>query len=134
MGRGASDELRSLGAAFSRMTAKLQARDDSIAAMQQELAASEGHHRLLTDNASDLITRFSPEFQCLYVSPACRELLGYELGFATVSMGIAALLPDIAVHGPAALVEAADWALYEAKRAGRNTFRLAGAWVAAEEG
>ncbi len=78
MGRGASDELRSLGAAFSRMAAKLQARDDRIAAMQQEIALSESHHRLLTDNANDIITRFSPDFQRLYVSPACRDLLGYE--------------------------------------------------------
>ena len=78
MGRGASEELQSLGAAFSRMTAKLAARDDRIAAMQQEIAISESRHRLLTDNASDLITMFSPEFQRLYVSPACRDLLGYE--------------------------------------------------------
>lgn len=78
MGRGAAGELLVLGAAFTRMTTKLQARDDRIAAMQQEIAISEGHHRLLTENANDMITLFSSEFLRLYVSLACRDLLGYE--------------------------------------------------------
>ena len=78
MGGGAADELLALGVAFTRMTASLQARDDRIATMQGEIATSESHHRLLTENANDMITRFSPEFQRLYVSPACRDLLGYE--------------------------------------------------------
>ncbi len=51
---------------------------------------------------------------------------GSEHGFATVSIGVAALSPG-GPQGPAALVEAADAALYEAKRAGRNTVRLADA-------
>lgn len=78
IGCGAAAELRSLGTAFTRMAGRLQARDGRIAVMQQEIAVSEGHHRLLTENANDMIIRYSPEFRRLYVSPACRDLLGYE--------------------------------------------------------
>jgi len=78
IGCGAAAELRSLGTAFTRMAKRLQARDGRIAAMQREIAISEGHHRLLAENANDIIVRFSPEFERLYVSPACQDLLGYE--------------------------------------------------------
>lgn len=78
MRRGAAQELRLLGAAFARMTRRLESRDLRIAAMQAEIAVSEGHHRLLADNANDMITRLSPDMHRVYVSPACRELLGYE--------------------------------------------------------
>lgn len=43
----------------------------------------------------------------------------------TVSVGVAALHPPIGLEGPAAFVEAADAALYLAKKDGRNTVRLA---------
>ncbi len=78
IGRGAAAELLSLGTAFARMAGRLQARDGHIAAMQKGIAISEQHHRLVAENANDMITRFSPELQRLYVSPACRDLLGYE--------------------------------------------------------
>lgn len=78
IGRGAAAELSSLGTAFARMAGRLQARDGRIAAMQKEIAISEGHHRLLAENVNDMIVRFSPEFRRTYVSPACRDLLGYE--------------------------------------------------------
>lgn len=78
IGFGAAAELRALGTAFTRMAGRLQARDKRIAVMQREIATSEGHHRLLAENANDIIIRFSPEFERLYVSPACRDLLGYE--------------------------------------------------------
>ncbi len=78
IGRGAAAELSSLGTAFARMAGRLQARDGRIATMQKQLAISEGLHRLLAENANDMIVRYSPEFRRLYVSPACRDLLGYE--------------------------------------------------------
>lgn len=78
IGRGAAAELSSLGTAFARMTGRLRARDGRIAAMQEEIAVSEGHHRLLAENVNDMIVRFSPEFRRTYVSPACRDLLGCE--------------------------------------------------------
>ncbi len=75
---GGAWELRALAATFSRMARRLQLRDSRIEAMQIELAASEGHHRLLADAANDMITRFSSELRRIYVSPACRDILGYE--------------------------------------------------------
>lgn len=78
IGRGAAAELSSLGTAFARMARRLRAREEHIVAMQQEIAISEGHHRLLAENVNDMIVRYSPELRRLYVSPACRDLLGYE--------------------------------------------------------
>ena len=78
IGRGAAVELRSLERAFTQMAGRLQARDGRIAAMQQEITASEGRHRLLAESANDMISLFSPEFRRLYTSPACRDLLGFD--------------------------------------------------------
>jgi len=78
MGRGAADELRTLGAAFTRMARRLQSRDLRIKAMQAEIAISEGHHRLLAESANDMITRLSPAMERTYVSPASLDLLGYR--------------------------------------------------------
>ncbi len=78
IGRGAAAELSSLGTAFARMAKRLQAREDHIVAMQKEIGISEGYHRLLAENVNDMIVRYSPELRRLYVSPACRDLLGYE--------------------------------------------------------
>ena len=45
---------------------------------QQALKDSEERFRLLAEHATDLIARRTPEGVYLYVSPACRSLLGYE--------------------------------------------------------
>lgn len=45
-------------------------------------------------------------------------------GVVTVSLGVAALMPERA-EGMPGLVSAADWALYEAKRRGRNNVQAA---------
>jgi len=50
---------------------------------------------------------------------------GSEFGIVTVSIGGAVIMPAASDSGPAAFVEAADAALYGAKRAGRNGLRLA---------
>ncbi|MBC7800242.1 MAG: diguanylate cyclase, partial [Gemmatimonadaceae bacterium] len=50
-----------------------------------------------------------------------------QRGLVTVSVGAAAIMPPIGFVGPAAFIEAADAALYDAKRAGRNTVRIASA-------
>ena len=39
---------------------------------------SESRYRLLAETTSDVITRLSLDFKRVYVSPACRELFGYE--------------------------------------------------------
>ena len=45
---------------------------------QAELAAREEHYRYLTEDAFDVIARIAPDGTILYISPACRRLLGYE--------------------------------------------------------
>ncbi len=46
--------------------------------MQQALAENEARFRLLAENASDMISRLSTGGHFLYVSPACRTILGYD--------------------------------------------------------
>jgi diguanylate cyclase (GGDEF)-like protein/PAS domain S-box-containing protein len=46
--------------------------------IEAELRQSEQQYRLLADNASDLVARLSVDFRYGYVSPASRELLGYD--------------------------------------------------------
>lgn len=45
---------------------------------QQALAHSESEYRLLAEHSTDMISRHTPAGVYLYVSPACRRLLGYE--------------------------------------------------------
>ena len=46
--------------------------------MAQELRKSEEHFRLITDNASDMISIYTPDTILTYVSPSVRRVLGYE--------------------------------------------------------
>ena len=71
-------ELQVLGRAFADMANRLRDRGDELAAMQRTVQISEEHHRLLADNATDMITLVNVEMVRTYVSPACRELLGHE--------------------------------------------------------
>jgi PAS domain S-box-containing protein len=45
---------------------------------EADLTESEAAHRLLAENSTDLICRFTPEMVCSYVSPAVTPLLGYQ--------------------------------------------------------
>jgi len=47
-------------------------------AAEAELREREARYRLLADNATDMISRHDPEGFYTYVSPACRQILGYE--------------------------------------------------------
>ena len=46
--------------------------------MEEALAKSEREYRLLAEHATDMISRHRPDGTYIYVSPACRSLLGYE--------------------------------------------------------
>jgi diguanylate cyclase (GGDEF)-like protein/PAS domain S-box-containing protein len=50
----------------------------SIAAAQKIMLDSETELRLLADNVTDMIFKLDLAFRCVYVSPASREILGYE--------------------------------------------------------
>ncbi|MEP6654760.1 MAG: diguanylate cyclase, partial [Myxococcales bacterium] len=57
-----------------------------------------------------------------------RYVFGGKIIPVTISVGIA-LMPDTSMTQPAALLAAADKALYEAKRAGRNRVVVSGPGV-----
>ncbi|HEX2553956.1 MAG TPA: PAS domain S-box protein [Microvirga sp.] len=44
---------------------------------QQAVADSEARYRLIAENATDMIVRASPDGIRRYISPACREIIGY---------------------------------------------------------
>ena len=46
--------------------------------MQIQLSESEAQFRLLAENSSDMISKHDTQGTFLYVSPACRTILGYE--------------------------------------------------------
>lgn len=73
-------ELRALALIFNRMAFRLQVRNRQLSDVQNALTESDQHHRLLADNSSDMIARYSPGFRSTYVSPAARHLLAYEPG------------------------------------------------------
>ncbi|HET7888671.1 MAG TPA: PAS domain S-box protein [Bradyrhizobium sp.] len=45
---------------------------------EQELKESEARYRLLADNSTDMVFRLDTDLVRRYISPACREILGYE--------------------------------------------------------
>ena len=57
---------------------------------EQRLKTSEARYRLLADNSTDMVFQLDPSFMRQYVSPACREILGYEpdelIGISPLSM------------------------------------------------
>jgi diguanylate cyclase (GGDEF)-like protein/PAS domain S-box-containing protein len=64
-------EFRLLGSTLNNMA-------DSIAAAQKIMLHTETELRLLADNATDMIFKLDLDFRRVYVSPASREILGYE--------------------------------------------------------
>ena len=57
---------------------RLSRRMDEQQRAEAEARASEQLYRLLAVNTTDVIVKLSPDHRRLYVSPACRDVLGYE--------------------------------------------------------
>lgn len=94
-------ELRNLAVSFNAMTDIIQRQNFEVAEVHEALIVSEEHHRALADNVTDMITRFDIDFIRIYVSPGCRNLLGYE--------------PDeLTGRSPGSIVHPADWPLLDA--------------------
>ncbi|MCU0541775.1 MAG: response regulator [Oscillatoriaceae cyanobacterium Prado104] len=66
-----ADELSGLGDTINRML-------EALSNSQAERIKSEDRYRLMAENSTDMITRHDPKGFFIYVSPACRALLGYE--------------------------------------------------------
>lgn len=58
------------------------------------LAESESRFRLLAENSTDMISRHDTQTNYLYVSPACRTLLGYEPEELVGHSGLEFIHPD----------------------------------------
>lgn len=67
----------SLAAAIAFLGCLLARRVGLHERAQREVAVAMADYRLLADNSSDMIFRLDLNFVRRYVSPACRELLGY---------------------------------------------------------
>jgi len=62
------------------------------------LRDSEMRYRLLAENATDVIARHGPSGQWLYISPACRAVLGYEPAELVGQDSFAYIHPDDRAH------------------------------------
>ncbi|HEX3500434.1 MAG TPA: PAS domain S-box protein [Stellaceae bacterium] len=72
-----------LGLLGYRLTGQIGLRVAAQRAAEEATAAAANaaaQYRLLADNSTDLIFRLDLAFICRYLSPACREILGYEPG------------------------------------------------------
>jgi diguanylate cyclase (GGDEF)-like protein/PAS domain S-box-containing protein len=94
LGPRVAPELRTLAEAFNTMA-------DRLAETRASLAESELHHRVLAESASDMITRFGPDFRRTYVSPASRELIGRDPS-------------ELVGQSPGGIVHPDDWPLLDA--------------------
>jgi len=56
----------------------LHARVLELAASEAKLKASEAHQRRLLELSGDMVRVYTPEGVCVYASPSCKPLMGYE--------------------------------------------------------
>ena len=63
---------------FRRLSALLAAREQDLRATRHSQATEQTLFQLVTENASDVIVRLNRERRRLYVSPSCREVLGFS--------------------------------------------------------
>jgi diguanylate cyclase (GGDEF)-like protein/PAS domain S-box-containing protein len=72
------DEVGTLSAAFGRMKATIKEQLAQQQRSEEVVRENEKMYRLMAENATDMIARLSVDGVYLYVSPACRKLMGFE--------------------------------------------------------
>jgi diguanylate cyclase (GGDEF)-like protein/PAS domain S-box-containing protein len=71
-------EFRVLSDTLNQVAENLKRRGRQLTAARAKAERCEAEARLLTENSSDVIIHLNSDFRRRYVSPACREVLGYE--------------------------------------------------------
>jgi PAS domain S-box-containing protein len=70
--------LAFIGVRLAIQLRRLTHAERATIAAKEAASASAAQYRLIADNASDVVIMIDPQFIRRYVSPGCRELLGYE--------------------------------------------------------
>lgn len=70
--------LRNMSTGFWNASSLLLDMMNQIEQTERKLRESELRFHLLAQNATDVISRHTPDGTCLYVSPACKPSLGYD--------------------------------------------------------
>lgn len=86
-------EYRRIGDALNHMAAGLESRDAQVREAQASLEENESRLRLITDTMADMILWLDQDFDYKYVSPACREVVGWEPE-ELLAAGFGALIPE----------------------------------------
>ncbi len=81
-------------AALTAAVQRAEEAEQTTAAAAAEALAASGQYRLLAENCTDLIIVVDRHFIRHYVSPSCRELLGYAPEELVGQSGVAMLHPD----------------------------------------
>ena len=71
--------IRNLQKSLHEQNLRLQEENTRRIRVMDALKESRERYRLLADNSTDMISRQTPQGIYLYVSPACRPLLGYKI-------------------------------------------------------
>jgi PAS domain S-box-containing protein len=95
---------------------------------EQRSKEAQARYRLLADNSSDIIFHVDRDLVRQYVSPACREILGYEAQDLTGQRAFSLLHPDEVSHWRAAYTLLLDGGAEQSSLTGRFRHRD-GRWI-----
>ena len=96
-----------IGVRLAVQVRRLTLAERATIAASDEARTSAAQYRLIADNASDVVIMVDPQFVRRYVSPGCRELLGYEPHELIGGGPLSLTHPDDVEHVAACLREVA---------------------------